>query len=141
MAITATLVRRTKFSLAYLLAQDGAAGTTLNISAATLAADASGGGPIQELMRVRNAAGNVASQAEARDLLMAFNQLAVVGPALPIRARAKLTPLNSDGVINWFADANLDVDRAQMEVATEDGAAGTSAQALLEITVQHSIDQ
>lgn len=141
MAITFLLVRRTKFSLAYMCTQDGAAVTTINIPAATLEADANIGGPMQELMQDRNAAGNIASQAAARELLMAFNQLAVVGPALPIRSRVKITPLNSDGVIDWFADATLNVDRAQMTIATEDAAAGTSSQALLEIDVQHSLDQ
>ncbi len=141
MAITFLLVRRTKFSLAYMLTQDGGAGTTIDIDAAQLQTDANIGGPIQELMTDRNAAGNIADVAEARELLMAFNQLAVVGPALPIRSRVKLTPLNSDGVIDWFADAALDTDRAQMRIATEDAAAGTASQALLEIDVQHSLDQ
>lgn len=140
MAITFALARATKYSLAYVLTQDGAAGNAASIGAAVLDADADQGGPMTELMRVRNAAGNVNSVAEAQELLQAFNAAAPVGPALPIRARSKLTPLSATGPITWLIQAGVDVDRASMVLSTQD-AGGIVASALLEIDVQHSLEQ
>jgi hypothetical protein len=119
MAVTATLVRASKYRLFYAISHDGAAGDTLTISNATLQADADGR---EHILKVLQTA--VQNNAEAVQLLMAG-----VGA---------VTRITSGKLVLWAVDAQ---ETGQLADLLIEGEAGTINDGILELQVLHTIDK
>jgi len=134
MAITAALVEATTDRLRYLLTQDGAGGTTLSISAATLATDAQSGPPGGAgpalLQIVATAA---ASQAEARRLFCGEQSSASTNLAHVLRAHLSVTSRDAP-TGPYFVDADAAAGFPNISVKGP----SVASNAYLDLTVQHT---
>lgn len=134
MAITATLGRSTKDSLAFVLVHDGLAGDTLTIANATLLAAANQGGPIATLLATA-----VANNAAARRIVGGYD------PADPVDSltekqlyiEVRVTP-HTGAAQDWGVIANEDDGGNRIRLVINQIGA---AEALLELTVRHSYNR
>jgi len=147
MAVTATLVRATGNRLTYLLAQDGAAGTTLNITATgaaspDLVTDTAGRqGPIRKLAKANTdgygAIATPMTQAKARAVLLSDYSGASPSGSTPANsaaaptARCALTARGGDTTAGFAVDAN--VSGSNMVIAITAPAA--AAQVYLDVAI------
>lgn len=131
MAITATLARQTKYSVAFVLTHDGQAGDALTIANATLLAAANQGGPIAELL-----ASAAANNQVARRILGGYDTLNPIDAAEhALWVEVRITP-HSGAAQDWSAVAVANAGAIDLDIA-QVGA----AEALLELIVRHSYDR
>jgi hypothetical protein len=132
MALSVTLVRRTKYSLAYLLVHDGQAGNTFNLD--TMRADANIGGPLQALL-----ATTVAADQAAQHLLGGYDDggSADWGEATHGWATVRLTSLIGPALPAWSAVTLANAGNFRLQI----GGPNAAATGLLEIEYKHSYDR
>lgn len=147
MAVTATLVRATGNRLTYLLAQDGAAGTTLNITATgaaspDLVTDTAGrNGAMRKLAKANTdgygAIATPMTQAKARAILLSDYAGASPSGSTPANstafptARVELNPRGGAVADQWLADANVSGSNMVLAIT----APAAAAQVYLDIEI------
>ena len=150
MAVTAALVYAAGNRLRYLLTQDGAAGTTLTITASGAATPDlvtdSVGGQIKQLAQAPTAgygsfAAGALTQAQARALWLsdwgagaASGPGAVPGP-MEKTAECELTPRSGATASAWLVDVNVSVGVPILSISAQAGA----ATAYLDVEIQNAI--